>query len=457
MYCFPYPKSSDVEPIQVPYIARDIYSISGPYTFDAFYKDVISKEPFLRNSLASSMQSWLFFGLASEALGRDIAHEEFIERRDTPTSEAMIDLRIPAWFWFELKARWYNLESTLSAKKYKEKKGDLKRYFKLAQLAANSLDLAEDQQDMDLALVVLSVHMLLFMIRCLLGSVELAQTSLPCRSTKVLIRRMLKNGWCRKRLNFVEAVPISHSSLYFISSFRPPRSLNEDHQSCTAAKCHITAELAHPLHKTPDCQCQDVCVSLEQVTRIISAGGIPLIRMKFLPSGSITLEVVPYRRTSQFTAVSHVWADRQFGSTKNALPKCQVEYLDSILTPPAPQFQNWRLGDWLSKGVYPHRSADGIEQPSRSSQLFWLDTLCIPQDTQHADLKQKAINSMNLVYAAASQTLVFDAGLQRFDAGQRPTSPPANVDGATFYGPTNENLLDVIACLSASNWMGRAW
>jgi hypothetical protein len=51
-------------------------------------------------------------------------------------------------------------------------------------------------------------------------------------------------------------------------------------------------------------------VPLEQVIRIVAAGGIPLIRIGHALSGDLSLEVVLYTRTIPFTTISHVWADR---------------------------------------------------------------------------------------------------------------------------------------------------
>jgi hypothetical protein len=97
-----------------------------------------------------------------------------------------------------------------------------------------------------------------------------------------------------------------------------------------------------------------------------------------------------------------------------------------------------------------------LTPPEERDECFWLDTFCIPQDPEHADLKNRAIGSMNLIYAAAAQTVVFDSGLQGYDAGQRPSSM---IHGSrpTYYAPMEKNLLDVTARICASNWMGRAW
>src|SRR5437763_976021 len=112
MYCFPYPQSSDVPPLRAPYIASCTYSLAGQYAFDGFYQTTILDElaelpprlvsasavrsllPLLRPPSASIIQSWLFFGLASEALGRDVRHDEFLEECAVGTAETSIDLRI---------------------------------------------------------------------------------------------------------------------------------------------------------------------------------------------------------------------------------------------------------------------------------------------------------------------------------------------------------------------------
>jgi hypothetical protein len=97
MHCLPYPQASDVTPLRAPYIATCTYSLDGQYTFESFYENKISEEiPGLpwesvnatvrtilllifRPPSAPFVQAWRFFGLASEALGRDVAHDEFLE------------------------------------------------------------------------------------------------------------------------------------------------------------------------------------------------------------------------------------------------------------------------------------------------------------------------------------------------------------------------------------------
>lgn len=54
------------------------------------------------HSLVSVIESWLFFGMASEALGRNIRYKEFVGA-DPDGPHLSIDLRIPEWYLRELK------------------------------------------------------------------------------------------------------------------------------------------------------------------------------------------------------------------------------------------------------------------------------------------------------------------------------------------------------------------
>ncbi len=456
MYCFPYPRVSDVTPIRVPYIATCRYSIVGPYTFNTFNEYVLCarKPPGpLRNSPASVIQAWLFFGLASEALGRDVEHNDFIEKDKDVTSRGSIDLRISRWFWYELKKRWDKLRNTLPADEYEHKKSHLKQCLDMAQSMVDGLDLDEkDILRQDLVPLLLLVHMLLYVIAQLFH-INVTRATQKSTSTKLLVQRMTQNGWCRKRLNILDVIDAAYPCLYFMSSFRQPRGEKEQHRLCTAAKCDIAEGLQRPHHRSIDCRCQDVHVPLEQVTKIVAAGRIPLIRIANRSDEGFELEVIPYTRTTHFTAVSHLWADRQLGSKENALPRCQVEYLDSILAKLPNHIEHWHFRDWLSMTF---AAGSDVELPSRTYKLFWIDTFCVPQDPQYSALKHKAIGLMNLIYAAATQTLVLDKGMQEFHPSQQP-SALAHAARYTFYRPADESLLDALAQICASNWMGRAW
>ena len=468
MSCFPYPRDTDVESIRVPLIARTQYSITGQPNFLDFFKAETQKikaaEPdgqqstsfSLSHSLASIIQSWLFFGIASEALGRNIRHEEFAGA-DPDGSRLSIDLRIPEWYWRELKARWDELDDSLTAAEFEAKRAQLEKIYKSAQILVIYMDLLANGLDDDkLTEILLSIHMLLYLVAYVLDSntLKVTQTTTSLASTKLLKRRMVKNGWCEKRLNFLDASPMIYPAFYFLSSLKPPRINAEDHSSCSNETCLVTTKLSKPLHRTDECLCEDVVVPVDRVNTIVASGGIPLVRITRSLLGKTELEVVPYTPSSRFIAISHVWADQQFGSAQNCLPKCQVGYLEEVLSSLPTSIDHWGLREWVANW---RSSRPGeITPPSRAYEYFWLDSFAIPQAVEHADLRSKAIESMNLIYAAASHTVVFDKGLQALDAGRRLASL-AHGGRPTYYSPQDENLLDVVAYIYASNWMGRAW
>ncbi|KAI8649100.1 HET domain-containing protein [Fusarium keratoplasticum] len=472
MSCFPYPRDTDVESIRVPLIARTQYSITGQTNFSDFFKRTLDAETQkmdaaesdgqestslpLSHSLASTIQSWLFFGLASEALGRNIRHEEFAGA-DPDGPHPSIDLRIPEWYWRELKARWDELDDSLTAAEFDAKRTQLKKIYESAQILVIYMDLLANVLDDDkLTEILLSIHMLLYLVASVLDSntLKVTQTTTSSASTKLLKRRMVKNGWCEKRLNFLDASPMFYPAFYFLSSLKPPRINAEDHSSCSSDRCLVTSKLSKPLHRTDECLCEDVVVPVDKVNTIVASGGIPLARITRSPLGKTELEVVPYTPSSRFIAISHVWGDQQFGSSQNCLPKCQVGYLEEVLSSLPTSMDHWGLREWVANW---RSSRPGeIAPPSRAYEYFWLDSFCIPQAVEHAGLRSKAIESMNLIYAAASHTFVFDKGLQTLDAGRRPASL-AHGGRPTYYSPQDENLLDVVAYIYASNWMGRAW
>ena len=403
--------------------------------------------------MAQAIQSWLFFGIASEALGRNITHEEYASA-DTD-GHLSIDLRIPDWYWRELKARWEKLDDSLTAAEFKAKRAQLENIYENAQILVICMDiLANGLDDDKLSEILLSTHMLLFLVAYVLESnrLKLTQTTTSSASTKLLKRRMVKNGWCRKRLNFLDASVMPYPAFYFLSSIRPPRINAGDHSSCSSERCLVASKLSRPLHRTEECLCEDVIVPVHRVNTIVASGGIPLVRITRSPLGKTELMVVPYTPSTKFIAISHVWADQQFGSAQNCLPKCQVGYLDEVLS--SLPMNDSKLREWVANW-WSSRPTE-IAPPSRAYEYFWLDSFCIPQAVEQADLRSKAIESMNLIYAAASHTFVFDKGLQALDAGRQPSSL---VHGGrpTFYSPQDEKLLDVLAYIYASNWMGRAW
>jgi hypothetical protein len=98
MFCLPYPQSSEgvIEPIEIPYVANFDYDISIPGNFYNFVRkcrfNSYDRNP---DELASLMQSWLFFGLISEVVGRQVDHDFVVRSRYNGEDEVrFIDSRL---------------------------------------------------------------------------------------------------------------------------------------------------------------------------------------------------------------------------------------------------------------------------------------------------------------------------------------------------------------------------
>ena len=136
-----------MQSIQVPLIARTQYSTTGQTNlldFSDFFKRALNEETAKTraaesdgqestsfspsHSLASAIQTWLFFGIASEALGRNIRYEKFAGA-DPDGPHLFIDLRILEWYWRELKARWDELDDSLTAAEFEAKRAQPKNIY----------------------------------------------------------------------------------------------------------------------------------------------------------------------------------------------------------------------------------------------------------------------------------------------------------------------------------------
>lgn len=106
-----------------------------------------------------------------------------------------------------------------------------------------------------------------------------------------------------------------------------------------------------------------------------------------------------------------------------------------------------------------------INYPGGGTDLFWLDTFCIPnEDLEDAEadkiatkkLRIGSINKMDLIYAKASEVLVLDRELQSVDGGVQPT--PMLGEGLfhscfqVFVGPSDDRRAQTLAYAFGSTW-----
>ncbi|KAG7115894.1 hypothetical protein HYQ44_007339 [Verticillium longisporum] len=96
-------------------------------------------------------------------------------------------------------------------------------------------------------------------------------------------------------------------------------------------------------------------------------------------------------------------------------------------------------GCQIAKSLSSHdEPGEKFIQTLKRSPLFWMDTLCIPVSPQYANIRQKAISKMALIYTAAAQVLVVDRDLENMSIAKRSTA-------------------ELTAWTATSKWNTRCW
>lgn len=193
-----------------------------------------------------------------------------------------------------------------------------------------------------------------------------------------LVRRcMLELGWCKAEVSRLETI-LPVVGVYYASFLRKRQDVRK-HQGCSNENCEVTI-LNHPdLYKQKHLEtcsgCIDVVSPIEDVSKIIENGGIPVMKVSRSPSNLSTspgfaedliLEVVDAKsyvgkHQPKYVAISHVWVDGLGHEHGNSIPMCQLEqikaYIKSLI----------RSSNALGRLIY------------GAPYLFWMDTLCIPR------------------------------------------------------------------------------
>lgn len=230
---------------------------------------------------------------------------------------------------------------------------------------------------------------------------------------------MLRRGQCKYHAFWV----VSHFSAqaaYYISLLWAPRHPNgtptQTHEECSEVKCSLLQidENDYKVKHQPGCDgCRMLGPDVQEVSRILGDGGIPVIRLRTQSEhqtaveeaalgptqgvqDSIGVDVVPYQEGLDFCAISHVWSDGLGNPRVNALPYCQVRALSSaafLVTPRSP----------TDDGLHVEGS------PKEQDVFIWIDTLCIPLIREP---RKQAIQRLRDTFALATKVLVLDADLQ---------------------------------------------
>lgn len=220
--------------------------------------------------------------------------------------------------------------------------------------------------------------------------------------------RLRTQKWCpwsfRVLMNKYGPSVVTYATL-----LEPSENSFVSHGGCSRNGCmayNVDVPTYEPRHLSEGCSCEKVGPTIEEVYKALQDGTFPLLDGEaMLNSESEGMLVVkPYMPGTEFVAFSHVWSDGLGSVTEKGLPRCQVVYLSKLA------------------------------QVISGSTLFWVDSLCVPQDPS---TRTAAITKMASTYNSASVTLVLDAGIRK----------------CSLARPLEEIIIRILA----STWMRRLW
>lgn len=417
-------------------------------------------------SSAAFVQSWLFFGLLADLTGTPVDRDHVLHpgpHQDTAEFHTL--LYPPNLQHNELGLRMTSSSEVSNLNALSKKLRDTVR---IGIDNVGRIDRLAVAERSPMPLILLSVKILL----CDLAAIRVGRSvhydlprkgeleesrlmpyhtsvsGLVSSSVKILEGSMKGKGWCPSQIHRVGST-CDYSMMNYLSNIDRRSSEKTIHDTCSSRECQAynsEPETYVTSHTTRGCQCRFIAAPTEQVNEIIRSGGFPLISLQNASHGNIEIRVQASKANSTYTAISHVWSGGLGNVQGNSLPLCQLEYLDQCISKMP---RNGERGLNYLKNRYPDDLTGKIcisplgldnlvSSKSRDPKLFWIDTLCIPVNPESSDLRMKAINKMDAVYAHAREVLVLDSEIQRLSIKE---THPSELLGRLAY----------------SSWMGRSW
>ncbi|RFU30655.1 hypothetical protein B7463_g5706, partial [Scytalidium lignicola] len=266
--------------------------------------------------------------------------------------------------------------------------------------------------------------------------------------------RLLKNGFCYYDITNLASTEDLLEILYLSSIPRSQKSQDRRHNNCSDDLCRmmqIDERTYVTRHDTQDCRCCHVSAKLTDVKSCLQQGGFPVVGLLANPdpeshhtklSVRNGLDTQGQSSTSNYVAISHVWADGFGDTTGNSLPSCQIQRLSNLLRKFGP------IVNSPLKVPTPTRLPEAYVCSTSEDPCpqIWIDTLCIPRPTPsqvpevYIDMEEcrgLAISRMNDTYAQAGAVLALDTELLEV--------------------PYDCPLDEILPRLSVCGWMKRLW
>lgn len=283
---------------------------------------------------------------------------------------------------------------------------------------------------------------------CDADTVSTALRNLPSGSlfpklTGGVARSLLRIGRCG---SLVHCLDLSSSEFYQLMSL--PISHGQvivDHSQCNKTSCTLfnVNQMVYRTQHTRDCVlCNDgVGVVESDLVNLIRKDEVPVIRSTLKPNGKVTICVEKMTKGVDYIAISHVWAGGLGNFVRNQLPQCQLQAIhEDVEHAMISRFSRENHDIQLGSGYLRPQTIRALAclcwLPESNTVRYWMDTLCIPNNSPAE--RKSAINSMGRIYAGAAAVLVLDPTLRSISHEQ--------------VGDIGANIL-----IKASPWMARSW
>jgi Heterokaryon incompatibility protein (HET) len=385
--------------------------------------------------ISSFLQVWLFFGLLESVLRIKIPREDFTRQTETEADGGEIVITTT-----KLKRYledWRHRITRLSASE-KDREGDfLWKCISEAVVVHDNLNhqllYGEDTADSQPLLESLFCVTLLTnaLLRALVDILPDASWSLNLKSTnqvRLLTDRMEAAGWCPYTVSILQ-MQLQPDAEAFVFSLGTLRT-QQDHSLCLSTNYreiggHCVAsqtERAAPLkakHVTANCECQPLGPPMQEIIELIEDGWTPVVAIatsddnddvEIYVKGIELEEIDAKNEFGDFFALSHVWTDGLGNSEQNTILTCQARKLANLL----------HNLDGTVLGQTEKIEVDPKVLNSHVTIDFWLDTLCIPVQPQHQELRERCIGQMHKIYLTAAGVLVLDPDLQQLTRNSKP-------------------------------------
>lgn len=327
--------------------------------------------------LAEIVQTWLFFGLIEKAFKNRAQQLDFVD-----VSETGKPLVTTAALW---RLCYEEFLTSTDEQKNSDIRKDLQKSIELAAEVVGRIHLDLEEIDKLLESVLYSVMILCDALQL---SLNPATAILPSRqwpmSDTLVETHMLQAGWCPSDVQRLTKMLDLHSLT--LASRLPPRD-HGGHGKCDDIRCYAN-DVVKGQYERPhyNCDgCEEFVADPVEIFEILEQGHLPLIDPNQTQSPKLLLQST--FKVPKYVAISHVWSDGLGNPERNAIYKCQLDRLQSL-----------------------------VARSSSPALPIWLDAISCPREYKHMRERSnkaydQAISFMRRTYQDADFVLVLDHSL----------------------------------------------